>query len=68
MFRHVLFVLFVTLISNISVNGSVFYNKQTGTQDTVSFKSPFYEDNERCFKCHGQNKYEYNNENLGRHG
>lgn len=35
-------------------------------QDTVSFVSPFAEDNERCFKCHGQNKYEYTNENLGR--
>lgn len=26
----------------------------------------FYEDNERCFKCHGQKTYSYMNENLGR--
>lgn len=35
-------------------------------QDTVGFVSPFYEDNERCFKCHGQSTYEYTNDNLGR--
>ncbi|MDY0100262.1 MAG: cytochrome c3 family protein [Bacteroidales bacterium] len=34
--------------------------------DTTSFVSPFYEDNEKCFKCHGQKTYEYLNENLGR--
>ena len=34
--------------------------------DTTAFKSPFFEDNERCFVCHGQNRYEYTNENLGR--
>jgi hypothetical protein len=66
MFRNFLFILFVTLVSNNSVKGSGFYIKQADIQDTVSFKSPFYEDNERCFKCHGQNKYEYNNETIGR--
>lgn len=35
-------------------------------KDSIAYVSPFYEDNERCFKCHGQNKYEYTNENLGR--
>jgi cytochrome c1 len=35
-------------------------------QDTVRLVSPFYEDNERCFKCHGQSKYEYTNDNLGK--
>ena len=39
---------------------------KTVTVDTALFKSPFYEDNERCFVCHGQNRYEYTNENLGR--
>jgi hypothetical protein len=34
--------------------------------DSIAFRFPFYEDNERCFKCHGQNRYEYTNENLGR--
>ena len=40
--------------------------ENTGTYDTTAFKSPFFEDNERCFVCHGQNRYEYTNENLGR--
>jgi Cytochrome c3 len=35
------------------------------TADTNTYVSPFHEDNERCFKCHGQAKYEYTNENLG---
>ena len=36
------------------------------TQDTTSFVSPFSADNERCLKCHGQGKYEYANETLGK--
>jgi predicted CXXCH cytochrome family protein len=35
-------------------------------QDTVSFASKFEADNDRCFKCHGQEKYEYTNETLGK--
>lgn len=35
-------------------------------QDSASYISPFHEDNERCLKCHGQEKYEYTNEPLGR--
>jgi predicted CXXCH cytochrome family protein len=35
-------------------------------QDTTNFVSPFDKDNQRCFKCHGQERYEYTNENLGR--
>jgi hypothetical protein len=38
--------------------------KSTG--DTAVFVSPFQKENERCFKCHGQSRYEYRNENLGR--
>jgi len=34
-------------------------------QDTGVYVSPFYEDNERCFKCHGQEKYVYANDLLG---
>ena len=34
-------------------------------KDTISYVSPFHEKNERCFKCHGQEMYEYTNENLG---
>ena len=35
-------------------------------KDTSLYISPFREKNERCFKCHGQGRYEYTNENLGR--
>lgn len=35
-------------------------------QDTVTFVSPFDSDNNRCLNCHGQEKYEYTNETLGR--
>jgi len=34
-------------------------------QDTTSFVSPYEEENNHCFKCHGQGRYEYTNENLG---
>jgi hypothetical protein len=40
--------------------------QQADASDTVTFRSPYFDDNERCFKCHGQNKYEYTNETLGR--
>jgi len=35
-------------------------------QDTASFVSPFTAANDRCFKCHGQDKYEYTNATLGK--
>jgi hypothetical protein len=35
-------------------------------KDTSLYISPFREKNERCFKCHGQGRYEYTSENLGR--
>jgi predicted CXXCH cytochrome family protein len=35
-------------------------------QDTSVFVSPFHDANERCFKCHGQDRYEYTNETMGR--
>jgi len=38
----------------------------TGVTDSIAYKSPYFDDNERCFVCHGQNRYEYTNENLGR--
>ncbi len=33
--------------------------------DTVQFISEFVEENESCFICHGQERYEYANESLG---
>jgi hypothetical protein len=35
-------------------------------QDTAKYVSPYLEDNERCLKCHGQEKYEYTNETQAR--
>ncbi|MGE5420398.1 MAG: hypothetical protein ACM3UT_09445 [Chloroflexota bacterium] len=37
----------------------------TGQQDSVVSVSQFAEKNDLCFKCHGQEKYQYSNENLG---
>lgn len=47
-----------------------FYGRAAGSgltvqEDTAKYVSPFAEDNERCFICHGQTKYEYANESLG---
>ena len=64
--RCFLFLLHISLVFNISASGLDLDSKKTDKQDSIAFKSPFYEDNERCFKCHGQNRYEYTNENLGR--
>ncbi|TAL66376.1 MAG: hypothetical protein EPN88_08540 [Bacteroidetes bacterium] len=36
------------------------------TKDSTTVVSPFKEENERCLKCHGQSKYEYANETLGK--
>jgi predicted CXXCH cytochrome family protein len=33
--------------------------------DTSSYVSAFAEANNKCFKCHGQQKYQYANDNLG---
>jgi predicted CXXCH cytochrome family protein len=43
-----------------------FIQDNQSVKDTALFVSPFYEDNERCLKCHGQQRYEYTNETLGR--
>jgi hypothetical protein len=64
-----LIISFLYLISNTSVtHAGVFnFNKiSQSIQDTSTYVSPFHDDNERCLTCHGQAKYEYTNENLGR--
>ena len=61
----ILFVLvFISSLSSAGSNGLKRENIQT--QDTISFVSPFDEENQRCFNCHGQAKYEYTNETLGK--
>ncbi len=43
------------------------WNKPVPAQpDTAHFVSPFHDNNERCLKCHGQEKYEYANESQGK--
>jgi predicted CXXCH cytochrome family protein len=64
-----LIISFLYLVCNTSAsNAGVFSLKKINqsNRDTSTFVSPFHDDNERCLKCHGQAKYEYTNENLGR--
>jgi hypothetical protein len=67
-FRFLIIIL-LYIISNTSASyAGVFSFKRDNqtNKDTSTFVSPFHTDNERCFKCHGQGKYEYTNETLGR--
>jgi hypothetical protein len=63
-----IFILFtlVTLTSTVYAGGLRLRNDNIKVQDTATYVSPFEEDNQRCLKCHGQERYEYTNENLGR--
>jgi hypothetical protein len=49
-----------------TATGSDLKEEEAGANDSITYRSPFFDDNERCFKCHGQGRYEYTNENLGR--
>jgi hypothetical protein len=59
-----LFLLFFPSLS--SGSGFNFVKQKVSSADTIAYVSPFHEENERCFKCHGQRIYEYTNENLDR--
>jgi hypothetical protein len=65
-FRILFFLAFISLSTAASSAGLKFRNEAPKVQDTISFVSPYEEDNQRCFKCHGQQKFEYTNETLGR--
>lgn len=56
----------IIIISLSNVSGSGFKSENPEVQDSAKFVSRFEADNERCFKCHGQDKYEYTNETLGK--
>ena len=60
--------IFFTCLSNYYSSAEVIAAEKGSAvgKDTATFISPFREKNERCFKCHGQGRYEYTNENLGR--
>jgi hypothetical protein len=64
--RYLLFFILALSGASYSASGSELTIEKADTKDSITYRSPYYEDNERCFKCHGQSKYEYTNENLGR--
>jgi hypothetical protein len=66
--RFLIFLFFVQICNTSASNEGVFGLKKDDkkAQDTTSYVSPFSADNERCLKCHGQGKYEYTNETLGK--
>jgi hypothetical protein len=65
-FRILFFTLSILLFAKSNASGLRLPENESGSQDTSSFVSPFYEDNERCFKCHGQSTYQYTNDITGR--
>ena len=67
--KRFLIILFLTLICFTSASYAGVYRFKTDdqkAQDTTSYVSAYSADNERCLKCHGQGKYEYTNETLGK--
>ena len=65
-FRIIVLFALINFISLSSASGSWLKTGNSTVQDTAKFVSRFEADNDRCFKCHGQEKYEYTNETLGK--
>ena len=67
-FRFLIILLIFFNCNTSASDAGVFSFKKDNqrNKDTATFVSPYYDDNERCLICHGQAKYEYTNENLGR--
>jgi hypothetical protein len=65
-FLIILFIVFIWSTSASYAGVFRFKKDDQKVQDTASYVSPFSADNERCLKCHGQGKYEYTNETLGK--
>jgi Zn finger protein HypA/HybF involved in hydrogenase expression len=65
-FRIIVLFALINFIPLSSASGSWFKAENSTVQDTAKFVSRFEADNDRCFKCHGQEKYEYTNETLGK--
>lgn len=55
--------IFAILLFAASASGSI--QDTTKVSDTTAYVSQFAEQNELCLKCHGQQKYKYENEVLG---
>jgi hypothetical protein len=66
MFRIVILLALFNLIFISAASASLFKAENRNAQDTSVFVSKFDADNNRCFKCHGQEKYEYTNATLGK--
>jgi predicted CXXCH cytochrome family protein len=65
-FRIIILLNLINLLSLSSAGSTRFNTDNEKVKDTISFVSRFDADNNRCFKCHGQEKYEYTNETLGK--
>jgi hypothetical protein len=59
-------VIVLCLNSTLFAAGFRFKKENVKVRDSITYVSPFKEDNERCFKCHGESRYEYMNPTLGR--
>jgi hypothetical protein len=64
--RTIILLSFICLISLPAAGSFKPAEEKDKIRDTLSFVSPFDADNNRCFKCHGQEKYEYSNATLGK--
>jgi hypothetical protein len=56
---------FLFLINLLFLSG-VIKAEQKAASDTAGKKSQFYDQNERCFRCHGSSKYTYFNQVSGK--
>ena len=64
-FRIIILSFIVNLFFGPASGISIFNTEKDLIQDTAKFVSRFAAENELCFKCHGQDTYEYKNETLG---
>jgi hypothetical protein len=64
--RYLKFCLPLLILILFPSSSYAFEKNITFLQDTILFVSPYKEDNERCFKCHAEKKYEYLNETSGK--
>lgn len=60
-----LFFLFLLGCQAATSQDSLNTQAQANDQDTSAYVSAFEEENNRCFACHGQEKYQYMNETTG---
>jgi predicted CXXCH cytochrome family protein len=65
-FRILSLVAIIFISTAVDAKGFRYKRDNVKRLDSITYTSPFLEDNQRCFKCHGQSRYEYTNEVLGR--